>query len=410
MSVRHEIPGLIVTEREHSVPLDHADPDGPRLSVFSRELADREGPERPLLLFFEGGPGFEAPRPSRSMPSPPWLERALADFRVLMLDQRGTGRSSPISAALAGTPSEQADYLAHFRADSIVADAECIRRELGVERWSVLGQSFGGFCAMRYLSAAPEGLQEVMFTGGVPPLEAAPDDVYRATFARMRERNERFYERYPEDRERMLGLLERAEREPLRLPTGEPLHAQRIRQLGALIGMSDGHERLHYILELDPDSQAFLHDVEQATTFARNPIYAILHEACWANGVATAWSAQRMLDAQPDWPREYLTGEHIFPWMFQGTSLEPLREAAELLAQRQWPLLYDREALERNDIPAAAVVYAEDPYVERAFSEQTALLVPKLRIWLTNEYDHDGLRNDGERILGRLLDLVRGRV
>ncbi len=410
VSSRREIPGLIVTEREHLVPLDHAVPDGPRLSVFTRELAAPEGQERPLLLFMEGGPGSEAPRPSLTHSSPPWLGRALEDFRVLMLDQRGTGRSSPIGPTLPGSPSEQADYLAHFRADAIVADAEAIRRELGVERWSVLGQSFGGFCALRYLSAAPEGLREVMFTGGVPPLRAHPDEVYRATFARMRERNQCFYERYPEDRARVLDLLERLQREPIVLPSGELLHPARLRQLGGHLGMSDGLEHLHYLLELDPASPAFLHDAEQNTSFARNPLYAVLNEACWAQGCATAWSAQRVLEAQPDWPEEYFTGEHFFPWMFQGTALEPLREATEILAQRQWPALYDLERLRANEIPAAAVVYAEDPYVERAFSEQTARAIPGMRMWLTNEYDHDGLRKDGERVLRRLLDLVRGQV
>jgi pimeloyl-ACP methyl ester carboxylesterase len=408
--VVRRIPGLIVTEREHAVPLDHADPDGERLSVFTRELADPDGQERPLLVFLQGGPGAEAPRPSRTDASPPWLERALSDFRVLMLDQRGTGRSSPIGGRLAGSPEEQAEYLAHFRADSIVADAEWIRRELGVERWSVLGQSFGGFCAMRYLSAAPEGLREVLFTGGVPPLEAHVDDVYRATYARTRERNERFYERYPDDRERVLGLLARVEGEPLRLPSGDRLHPARVRQLGEVLGMSDGYERLHYLLELDPDSPAFLHDAEEITTFARNPLYAILQEACWADGARTAWSAQRVLEEQKDWPEEYFTGEHVFPWMFGEASVEVFAEVAELLARRRWPALYDRERLRANDVPSAAAVYADDPYVERAFSEQTARAVPGMRVWLTDEYDHDGLRKHGERVLGHLLDLVRERA
>jgi pimeloyl-ACP methyl ester carboxylesterase len=410
LEVRRQIPNLIVTEREHSLPLDHADPDGPRITVFSRELADPEGQQRPLLVFFEGGPGFEAPRPSRAHSSPPWLERALADFRVLMLDQRGTGRSTPIGARLPGGPEEQAHYLTHFRADSIVADAEAIRRELEIDRWSVLGQSFGGFCVTRYLSAAPGSLREALLTGGVPPIDASIDDVYRATLARMRERNERFYERYPDDRERLRSLLTLSATEQLTLPGGDPLTPDRVRQLGHLLGMSDGNERLHYILELDPRSPAFLHDAEQVTSFARNPIYAILHEACWANGGATRWSAERMLEEQPDWPEDFMTGEHIFPWMFDEPSLAPLRQAAELLAEHEWPALYDAEVLGANIVPAAAAVYAEDPYVERAFSERTAAAVPKLRLWLTNEYDHDGLRKDSDRVLGRLLDLARGRV
>jgi pimeloyl-ACP methyl ester carboxylesterase len=410
MTIRREIPGLIVTEREHVVPLDHADPDGPGIVVFTRELADPAGLERPLLLYFEGGPGFEAPRPSRPGSSPPWLERALKEFRVLMLDQRGTGRSTPVASVLPGTVQEQARYLSHFRADSIVADAELIRVELEVERWSVLGQSFGGFCALRYLSAAPQGLREVLFTGGVPAVGTDVDDVYRATLQRMRERTALFYARYPDDRERLRTLLELTGARTVTLPDGDVLSPERVRQLGHMLGMSDGYERLHYLLELDPSSPAFLHDAQEATSFARNPIYAVLHEACWADGTATRWSAQRMLAERPEAPDDLLTGEHIFPWMFGGPSLQGLAEAAELLAQREWPALYDAKALARNEVPAAAIVYAEDAYVERAFSEQTAKAMPGLKVWLTNEYEHDGLRKDSERVLGRLLDMVRGRI
>ena len=88
----------------------------------------------------------------------------------------------------------------------------------------------------------------------------------------------------------------------------------------------------------------------------------------------------------------------------------PLAEAAELLARHEWPRLYDEAQLARNEVPAAAAIYAEDPYVERAYSEETAALTRGLRPWVTSEYDHDGLRADGERILGRLLDLARGRA
>jgi hypothetical protein len=56
------------------------------------------------------------------------------------------------------------------------------------------------------------------------------------------------------------------------------------------------------------------------------------------------------------------------------------------------------------------VIYAEDMYVERSFSEQTASQIRGLRPWITNEYEHNGLRVDGGRILGRLLDLARGRI
>src|SRR5689334_21153754 len=139
--------GLVLTEHTFEVPLDHGEPDGARIEVFAREVADPDGRDRPFLVFFQGGTGHEAPRPTRHPSSPGWLERALPEFRVLMLDQRGTGRSTPVGDTAGGllgrSPAEQADYLAHFRADSIVADAEWIRQQLGVDRWSVLGQSFG---------------------------------------------------------------------------------------------------------------------------------------------------------------------------------------------------------------------------------------------------------------------------
>jgi hypothetical protein len=58
------IAGLVLTEHELSVPLDHERADGERITVFAREVADPDGRDRPLLLFLQGGPGFEAPRPS----------------------------------------------------------------------------------------------------------------------------------------------------------------------------------------------------------------------------------------------------------------------------------------------------------------------------------------------------------
>ena len=47
-------------------------------------------------------------------------------------------------------------------------------------------------------------------------------------------------------------------------------------------------------------------------------------------------------------------------------------------------------------------------YVERALSVETAESVGSMRTWVTNEFEHNGLRADGPRILGYLLDLVRG--
>jgi len=405
----YRAPGAVFTEREHTVPLDHADTAGPSITVFTREVAAPDGLDRPYLVFLQGGPGFEATRPM--IPPMGFVKRALLDYRVLLLDQRGTGRSTPVGSRIPGdTPRDQAGYLTHFRADSIVRDAELIRQELGVERWSVLGQSFGGFTSMTYLSIAPEGLAEAFITGGLSPIGRPVDDIYGATYRRLMTSNRRYFERYPDDRARIRDILRRLDDEDVRLPSGDRLTSRRFRQLGLWLGDSAGFELLHHVVELPYGSLAFVHDAEGGVRFQRNPIYATLHESSYADGVATRWSAHRLLPDEIA-AEDYMTAEHVFPWMWEDYgALREQREAAELLAEHPWPRLYDADQLRRNEVPVAATIYVNDLYVERDFAEETAATIRGIRVWETDEFEHNGLRADGERVLGRLIDLVRGRA
>jgi pimeloyl-ACP methyl ester carboxylesterase len=409
MQTSYSVPGAVLTEREHDVPLVHGNPQRGNIRVFTREVSAPDGLDRPYLVFLQGGPGFEATRPT----SPPsgWLARLLADFRVLLLDQRGTGRSTPVGLTPPGaTARDQAEYLTHFRADSIVRDLECIRAELGVKRWSLLGQSFGGFTSLTYLSLAPEGLREVLITGGLAPVTHRPvDEIYAATWARVAEANQRYHARYPGDLERLRTVLRHLENEDVRLPGGDRLTARRFRQVGMWLGDSVGFERLHHLLELPFGCAAFLWDAQQASVWERNPLYATLHESSYADGGVTHWSAHRLAPVEAV-SGELLGGEHVFPWMWEDyAGLRGHREAAELLAQHPWPRLYDIDRLAHNDVPVAATVYVDDVYVERSFAEHAVSAVRGLRAWITNEYAHNGLRADGERIVGRLLDMVRCR-
>jgi pimeloyl-ACP methyl ester carboxylesterase len=408
MAVTHRAPGVTFTERDHVVPLDHARPDGETITVFTREVAAIGGEDRPYLVFLQGGPGFEAARPAA--PPEGWLKRALQDYRVLLLDQRGTGRSTPIGDIPGESPEAQAAYMTHFRADSIVRDAERIRQELEVERWSVLGQSFGGFCTMTYLSFAPEGLSEAIITGGLSPIGRPVDDVYRATYARMIERNRDYFERYPADRARVRDIVGELDADDVRLPNGDRLTSRRFLQVGNALGMSDGPEKVHHVLELPLRSRAFLHDIEPGLGFARNPIYATIHEACYTDGGATRWACDRLLPEEFRTER-WFTGEHIFRWMWEDYGeLRSHRAAADILAEHEWPRLYDPERLAKNEVPASATIYVDDPYVDRAFAEESARQIRGLRPWITNEYLHNGLRAGGEHVLGRLIDLVKGRA
>jgi pimeloyl-ACP methyl ester carboxylesterase len=278
------------------------------------------------LLFLQGGPGFEATRPAA--PPTGWQKRAIDDYRVLLIDQRGTGRSTPVGDIPGSTPQEQATYLTHLRADGIIRDAELIRQELGVDRWSVLGQSFGGFCAMTYLSFAPAGLREAFITGGLSPIDRPIDDVYAATWRRAIEKNRAYFQRYPADRERVRDILCRLDDEEVRLPSGDRLTSRRFLQLGLKLGDSAGFEQIHHIVELPLGSRAFLHDVEEAVRWGRNPIYATLHESSYADGVPTRWSAERTMPDEITEER-YFTAEHIFRWMWQdysGSRCDDLRQ------------------------------------------------------------------------------------
>ena len=420
-------PGTVLTDHTFTVPLDHAKPDGEQIQVFAREVvaAGKASAGLPWLVFFQGGPGFGSPRPAGREA---WLDRALDDYRVLLLDQRGTDSSSPVnrrtlSQAGLGSAQAQADYIALFRADSIVADAELIRQEVtGGQPWSILGQSFGGFCAVCYLSQAPEGLREAFITGGLPGLDVTADDVYRATYPKVARRNAEHYERYPMDVQRAKDIARRLAAGDVRLPNGAPLTVQTFQTFGQMLGASTGSHSLHYLLE-EPFaggdlSDDFLHRVGSQVSFSAAPLYALVHEACYGQGAPTNWAAQRVraefpeFDAALDSDAPLLfTGEMIYPWMFENDPvLRPLAEAGEILAQREWPRLYDPERLRANEVPAAAAVYFEDMYVPVEFSVPTARTIRGLRPWVTNEYEHDGLRVSNGQVLDLLIAMVRGNV
>lgn len=405
------IPGLTLLDHVIEVPLDHARPDGERLTVYAREVRTRENADKPYLVFLQGGPGAEAPRPTGFPSSPPWLARALADYRVLMLDQRGTGRSTPVGLddLETGTPGEVAARLTHFRADAIVQDAELLRAHLGVERWSLLGQSFGGFTSLAYLSRHAASLAEVFITGGLAAVDHSPDEVYASTYEVMRRKSLAYYRRFPGDRDRMRELIAACEAGEVLLPHGDAVTPRLLRTVGHSLGAIGGAESLHYLLEANHRSMRFRYDLETMLPFGgRNPLYFVLHESSCCDGGPTRWSAQRMMPADFHDDLTLLTGEHVFDWHLQDRrELAPYAEVTRLLAEHDWPKLYDADALHAADVPCAAAVYSDDAYVTRGFSEETAALLPGMRAWVTSEYEHNGLRTDGARVLDRLIALAR---
>ncbi|WCN04620.1 alpha/beta fold hydrolase [Streptomyces sp. M92] len=431
MSVSYRQPGVVLTDRRFTVPLDHADPGGETIELYAREAVASDQAHRadlPWLVYLQGGPGFGA---NRFIGRPAWLGRALKEYRVLLLDQRGTGASTPANRQtlpLRGGPAEQADYLTHFRADAIVRDCETIRPQVtGGAPWTVLGQSFGGFCAVAYLSLAPQGLSTALITGGLPSLDAHADDVYRAAYPRIERKVAAHYARYPQDVERARRIADHLLTHDVVLPNGYRLTVEAFQSLGILLGGSEGSHRLHFLLEdafvRTPRghelSDAFQEEVQSLLSYAGHPLYALVHEAIYGQDARpTNWSAERVRAEFPrfdaakalagDEPLLF-TGESVHPWMFDcDPALRPLRETAELLAARtDWTPLYDPARLAANAVSAAAAVYHDDMYVDTAHALTTARTIRGLRTWVTDEFEHDGVRAGGPRVLDRLLALAR---
>ena len=401
---------LTVDQITIDVPLDWDTPsDGRTIGVHAAIVTRRGGEQQPYLLFLQGGPGFEAPTPFHSPAAPSWLDTALERYRVVLLDQRGTGRSTPVSEDILSLGTDgAAEYLTHHRADAIVRDAEAVREQLGAETWSSLGQSFGGFTTLSYLSTSAEALDTVFFTGGLSAIGASVDDVYRLTYDKMRAASLAYYRRFPEHREAMGRLLALASAGRIELPTGEVASVSRLRSLGTLLGSDDGWQVLWSLLEADPGTLVFRHDLADALPFAgRNPLYYVVHESCYADGGATGWAADRV---EPDdflADPTLLTAEHVRrDWLETVPHLKPWQGVAEALARHEWPALYDADALAASGARGAAAVYYRDVYVPVETSMATAALLPDVITWVTSGFEHSGLRS-GE-VLPRLFALADG--
>ncbi|KAI7855422.1 Alpha/Beta hydrolase protein [Circinella umbellata] len=416
------IPGAKVFERFFDVPLDYNDSGSQNITVFVRHLVppgkEKDVDTLPFLLYLQGGPGFEVPLPSTSG----WIQAVFDQgYQVLLLDQRGTGLSTPISAEsleFLKTDEAKAAYLTNFRADSIVRDCEVIRKTLTAgrssdseKRFALLGQSFGGFCITTYLSLFPQSIESAYTTGGTPPLVDSPEPVYRALYPRVLKRNKLYYSKYPKDIARVRGIHAYLSEYQVTLPNGGTLSPRRFLQLGIQFGFSGGYDTVHQLVNAAADDLASrgkigfktLANIQALQDWDTNVIYAILHEAIYCQGKPSNWAAERVLHEEPfakqfEWRLDYLdddqavyfTGEMIYPFMMDDyIELQPLKKVANLLAEyKNWGQLYDESVLAKNEVPIAGVSYFDDMYVDRELSEETVSKVQGYKQYITNEFGH----------------------
>ncbi len=439
-----------MSELFFEVPKDYANPSNGTLRLFARSVTRHEVPtaptderemkkkaQKPWMTYLQGGPGCPCGPPQSTPMTNAILDRG---YQMLYLDQRGTGLSTPVSAdtlALQGDPQKQVDYLKHFRADNIVRDCEAIRKTLTedyppeLKKWSIFGQSFGGFCAFTYLSFFPEGLREVFTSGGIPPIGKTADEVYRATFETVIKRNVSYYDKYPEDIS-VINSLARSlyGSKGLKLPSGGILTLQRFLMLGLRFGAHGGIDNVHdIVLRMNSDMNQFafitrptLSAIENLLDFDETVLYALLHEAIYCERQASQWAAKRVAQSLPDfdwvydsaWHRSikegtpiYFSGEMIYPFMFETyPELQKLRDVANILAEyKDWPELYDPAQLARNEVPVYAATYTDDMYVNFGLVQETLGKVKNCKQFITNMMYHNAIKSKADEVLKSLFAL-----
>jgi pimeloyl-ACP methyl ester carboxylesterase len=182
---------------ELQVPENRTHPEGRKLSIFVAVLpANTLSPKPDPLVLLAGGPGQSA---STLGPFAMQLAEIRRTRDIVLIDQRGTGRSSPLDCP-AFAPDEHAEFdidpvpksllcawqlaerhvdASQYTTSAFVADLDAVREALGYRRWNIWGGSYGSRAAQEYLRRYPEHVRSVVLDGVAPPSMRISFDVWR---------------------------------------------------------------------------------------------------------------------------------------------------------------------------------------------------------------------------------------
>lgn len=169
------------------VPQDHADPEGRQIELAVAWVPARNSAEPDPVFMIAGGPGQSA------RDSYPGAANAFADIRrqrhVLLLDQRGTGGSTPLvcsmqdlleaeaDASEAAMRDAASDCLAtfdegidprFFTTTDAIQDLDLVRQRIGADAVNLVGISYGTRVAQQYAKRYPEHTRSVVIDGIAP--------------------------------------------------------------------------------------------------------------------------------------------------------------------------------------------------------------------------------------------------
>jgi pimeloyl-ACP methyl ester carboxylesterase len=185
------------------VPEDRSKPDGRKIGIFAAVLpANTLTPKDDPLVVLAGGPGQAA---STLAPFASRQNELRRTRDVVLIDQRGTGRSSPLlceafrpreSDVFEPDPLPRAKAcvdelagkgvdLAQYTTSAWIADLEAMREALGYRRWNLWGGSYGTRVAQEYLRTHPERVRTMVLDGVAPPGMVISLDVWRTRHAAL---------------------------------------------------------------------------------------------------------------------------------------------------------------------------------------------------------------------------------
>jgi proline iminopeptidase len=165
-------------------PFEHGMLDvGDGQSLYWEACGDPNG--KPAVVL-HGGPGSGCTPGLRRYFDP-------AAYRVLLFDQRGSGRSDPHASDFAANLSTNTTH-------HLIADLERLRMHLGVERWLLFGGSWGSTLALAYAERYPERVTEIVLASVTMSRHDDIHWLYHGVGRFLPEAWERFRQGAPADR------------------------------------------------------------------------------------------------------------------------------------------------------------------------------------------------------------------
>ncbi|MFE7592955.1 alpha/beta fold hydrolase [Kitasatospora sp. NPDC057512] len=174
-----------------AVPLDHSGAVPGTLDLTVAVSGNTKAPKGDLL-FLSGGPGQSSVPTVRQMAGK--LEPVLKDYRLVMYDQRGTGRGAlqcpglqedmgssdlavPRRQSIADCAAALGPNARFYSTADTVADIDLLRRALGARRLTLDGVSYGTIVAERYAFAHPSRVARLVLDSVAPPQGFDPLDL-----------------------------------------------------------------------------------------------------------------------------------------------------------------------------------------------------------------------------------------